>query len=193
MSLRSHLNRKNALRTLALGGIAGMASILPASGAFAATHAPKAHPLGYAPVIECLNWSATEQFFPALGSTQKNVTVVVSGTGSNCENGGGQPYSYGASFFGTLSGTATNKIQNLSGNLAVTWPSDANLSPSIESVTVTTPSAGHYSLYGTGTAGAYTNEPLEGSFVIASSTHNRISTTKSDTGSTPFGVFENFG
>jgi hypothetical protein len=73
MAIRTRLTGKTALRSLAIVGVAAGA-IAPAAGASASRHSSE-RPNGFSPLIECLNWSGTEQYFPALGSSAKKVTV----------------------------------------------------------------------------------------------------------------------
>ncbi len=73
--------RRTLVRAAVVAGAVAL-STAGASSAFAAQS--NAHPNGYAPTEECLNWTGTVQAYPALAKTAHNVTEVVSGTLSNC-------------------------------------------------------------------------------------------------------------
>ena len=180
--------RRTLVRAAVVAGAVAL-STAGASSAFAAQS--NAHPNGYAPTEECLNWTGTVQAYPALAKTAHNVTEVVSGTLSNCSFDG-TPQSYSGTFFGVLTGSASNKAATLSGNVAISWPQDAGLSPTISPVTVTG-SSNAYSLFGTISNGAGTGEQLEGSYDVVSHTTANGSTTQSLVSSGPFGIFVNEG
>jgi hypothetical protein len=160
--IRSTFSRRG-LRAVMLAGVAA-ASIgtATAASASAATAGHHIRPNGYAPTEQCLNWSGTVNYFPALSATSKSVTATVTATLSNCNfEGTGQTFS--GTVFGVLTGTASTKTTSLSGNLAVTWPADANLNPTISPISLSGKGA-TYSFYGTPTAGAGTGQQLNGAY-----------------------------
>jgi len=127
-------------RTLQAATIAGvMALTVGTAGASFASTGHQIRPNGYSPTEECLNWSGTIKYFPALTKTSHNVTAVLNATLSNCNfDGTGQTFS--GTVFGDLTGTATKTAATISGNVAVTWPQDANLDPTIAHISVSTSS-----------------------------------------------------
>jgi hypothetical protein len=185
-AVRSILSRR-VLQGAVLAGVAA-ASIGAAGAASAST---SVHPDGWAPTEQCLSWSGTMNYFPALSTTSKNVTATMSGTLSNCNfDGAGQTFS--GTVFGVLTGTATRTAASLTGNLAVTWPADANLNPTISPVTLSgTKSA--YSFYGTPSAGAGTGQQLNGSYVRISGKSISGGSSQSILGSAPFELEVNTG
>ena len=181
--------RRMTTRTALVAGIAVL-STAGASSAFA-TSQSQARPFGFAPTEECLNWTGSIQSFPALTKTAQNVTDVIHGTLSNCSlDGTGQTFS--GSFFGTLTGSATKSSANLSGNVAVSWPQDAGLSPTISPVSVSG-SANAYSFNGTISNGAGTGEQLEGSYDVVSKSAVSGGTSQNIVGTAPMGIFVNEG
>lgn len=197
-AVRSVFSRRG-LQGAVLAGIAA-ASIGTAGVASAATvHAGPAAkaasqhvgPDGWSPAEECLNWSGTVKYFPALSSTSKSVTAVLNATGTNCEVDG-QQQGNPATVFGTLSGTAKKSSATLTGNVAVTWPSDAQLDPTIASISLST-SAGVYSFTGTITAGAFSGNELWGSYEKTGQSAISGGTNENILGSAPFAVMENLG
>ena len=121
------------------------------------------------------------------------MTAVVSGTLSNCNfDGTGQTFS--GTVFGELTGTASRSAASLTGNLAVTWPSDANLNPTISPVSIST-SSGTYNIVGTigAGAGAGTGEQLWASYAKIGTSKINGGTSEKILGSKPFGIFENLG
>jgi hypothetical protein len=119
------------------------------------------------------------------------VTAVLSATLSNCNfEGTGQTFS--GSVFGVLSGTATGKAATLTGNLAVTWPQDAGLNPTISPISLST-SNSTYSFFGTPTAGAGTGQQLNGAYVKVSATKINGGTQEKILGSAPFQLEVNTG
>lgn len=188
MSIRSALSRR-AVRAAAVAGVAA-ATLGTAGIASAATAAP--HINGFAPTEQCLNWSGTIQYFPGLSSTAHQVTAVLNGTLSNCNfEGTGQTFS--GSVFGVLTGTANGKKATLTGNLAVTWPADASLNPTISPVSLSTSPSGIYSFFGTPTAGAGTGQQLNGAYAKISSKKINGGTQESILGSAPFQLEVNNG
>ena len=187
-AIRSAVSRRG-LRAVMLAGVAA-ASIGTATAASAST-AHHVHPNGYAPTEQCLSWSGTINYFPALTTTSKKVTATVSATLSNCNfEGTGQTFS--GSVFGVLTGSATKTGSTLSGNLAITWPADANLNPTISPVTLSGKSS-VYSFYGTPTAGAGTGQQLNGGYDKISSKAITGGTSQSILGSAPFQLEVNEG
>jgi hypothetical protein len=184
---RSVITRYAALAAAAAGAIA--LSTAGASSALAAQ--PHSIQPGFAPTEECLNWTGTAQAYPTLTKTAHAVTEVVSGTLSNC-NDEGTPQTFSGTFFGVLTGSASQKAATLSGNVAVTWPSDSGLSPTIAPITVSG-SANAYSLFGTISAGAGTGEQLEGSYDVVSHASANGYTTQNLVSTAPFGIFVNEG
>jgi hypothetical protein len=187
---RSAFSRR-AVRAAAVAGMMTLAAGT-AGTAFAATGIA---PHSYVPSEECLTWSGTVNYFPALTTTSHAVTAVVNGTLSNCNlNGTGQTFS--GTVFGELTGTATKGAAKLTGNLAVTWPSDANaptgLSPTISPVSITSAS-GTYNIVGTISAGAGTGEQLWGSYAKTGQSAVPGGTSEHILGSKPFGIFHNNG
>jgi hypothetical protein len=183
-----------AAASIGTAGIAS-ASTAPASTAPAST-APAStghhvHANGYAPTEQCLNWSGTVNYFPGLSSTSKSVTATVSATLSNC-NFDGTQQTFSGSVFGVLTGTATGTGASLTGNLAVTWPSDANLNPTIVPITLTG-SKSAYSFYGTPNAGAGTGQVLNGAYDRISAKAISGGTSQSILGSAPFQLEVNEG
>ena len=176
-----------------MAAVAGVAALtLGTTGTAFASSTPSARPNGYAPTEECLNWSGSIEYFPGLTTTSHSVTAVVHGTLSNCNfDGTGQTYS--GSVFGVLTGTATRSAATLSGNVAVTWPADAGLEPTIAPISVTGGKSGAYSFYGTISAGAGTGEVLEGSFDKIGTAKVSGGTSENILGSAPFGIFVNEG
>jgi len=133
----------------------------------------------------------TVKYFPGLSSTSHKVTAVLNATLSNCNfEGTGQTFS--GSVFGVLTGTATGKAATLTGNLAVTWPSDAGLNPTISPVSLST-SNGTYSFFGTPTAGAGTGQQLNGAYAKIGSVKINGGTQQSILGSAPFQLEVNNG
>lgn len=187
MSIRSALSRR-AVRAAAVAGVAA-ATLGTAGIASASTAAPRVD--GYAPTEQCLNWSGTVQYFPKLTSTSQKVTAVLSATLSNCNfEGTGQTYS--GSVFGVLTGTATKGKATLTGNVAVTWPADANLDPTISPISVST-AAPTYSFYGTPTAGAGTGQQLNGAYEVTGKSAINGGTQEDILGSAPFQLEVNDG
>jgi hypothetical protein len=186
---RSVLSRRG-MRAVVLAGVAA-ASVGAAGVASASTAGTHAHPDGYAPTEQCQNWSGTVNYFPALSTTSKKVTAVVNATLSNC-NFEGTAQTFSGSVFGTLTGTATKTGSTLSGNLAVTWPSDAGLEPTISPVTLSGSSSA-YSFYGTPSAGAGTGQQLNGAYDKITSKAISGGTSQSILGSAPFQLEVNDG
>jgi hypothetical protein len=190
MSIRRASTTRSIARAAVVAGVLAVTTAGGTAGAFAASHGPD-RTGGYAPTEECLNWSGNLKAFPALGTTSKSVTEVVQATLSNCNfDGTGQTYS--GSVFGVLSGKATKNKGTLSGNLAITWPADANLNPTIVPVTVSG-SAAQFSLYGTISAGAGTGNQLEGNYDVISTSAITGGSSQNILGSQPFGIFVNEG
>ncbi len=104
---RSAITRYAARAAIVAGAVA--LSTAGASSAFAAQS--DAHPNGFAPTEECLNWTGTIQSFPGLTKVAHSVTAVVSGTLSNC-NFDGTPQSFSGTFFGTLTGSAERESRH---------------------------------------------------------------------------------
>jgi hypothetical protein len=190
---------RRGVRAVMLAGVAA-ASIGTATAASASTvHAGPAvqaghlaHPDGYAPTEQCLNWSGTIEYFPALTKTTHSVTAVLSGTLSNC-NLEGTDQTYSGSVFGDLTGTANNKgTATLSGNVAVTWPADADIDPTISPISISG-SSSSFSFYGTPTAGFGAGQQLNGSYDVISSKAITGGTSQSILGSAPFQVEVNDG
>jgi hypothetical protein len=186
-SHRSAITRYAALVAAAAGAIA--LSTVGAPSAFAAQ--PHTIEPGFAPLEECTSWTGTIQSFPALTKAAHPVTDVIAGTLNNCSTEG-NPNSFSGSFFGTLAGTASNKAATLSGNVAITWPADSGLNPSISSINVSG-SANAYSLYGTPSAGAGTGDALEGAYDVVLKTAVNGGSSQNLVGTSPFGVFINEG
>jgi hypothetical protein len=189
--VRSVFSRRG-LQGAILAGVAaasiGTAGIASASTAHAAPHV---HSNGYSPTEQCLNWSGTVNYFPALTSTSKSETATVSGTLSNCNLLGTQQ-TFSGSVFGVLTGKATASGGSLTGNLAVTWPSDANIDPTIVPITLTG-SKSAYSFYGSPTAGFGAGQTLNGSYDKISAKAISGGTSQSILGSAPFQVEVNEG
>jgi hypothetical protein len=181
---------RRGIRAVVLAGVAA-ASVGAAGAASASTVGHRAHPDGWAPTEQCQTWSGTVKYFPALGSTSKSETAVISGTLSNC-NFQGTPQTFSGSVFGVLSGKATGTGATLSGNVAVTWPSDANLEPTISPITLSGSSSA-YSFYGTPSAGAGTGQQLNGSYDRISAKKISGGTSQSILGSAPFQLEVNDG
>jgi len=190
MSIRSALSRR-AVRAAAVAGVAAVA-LGTAGTAVASTAAPGVS--GFVPTEKCLNWSGTIQYFPALTSTSHKVTAVLSATLSNCSFEG-TPQTFSGSVFGVLSGTATGNggPASLTGKLAITWPADANLNPTISPITLSSVSTGSYSFFGTPTAGAGTGQQLNGAYAKISSTKITGGTQQNILGSAPFQLEVNNG
>ena len=187
MSIRSALSRR-AVRAAA---IAGVAAISLGTAATASASSTGSHINGFAPTEQCLSWSGTIKYFPRLSTTSHAVTAVLNATLSNCNfEGTGQTFS--GSVFGVLSGTATTTAATLSGNLAVTWPADANLNPTISPISLST-SSGNYSFFGTPTAGAGTGQQLNGAYAKIGGTKINGGTQQSILGSAPFQLEVNNG
>jgi hypothetical protein len=187
---RSLVSRRGLRAAMIAGAIA--ATVGTAGAASASTAAHHVRPHGFAPLEECLNWSGTIKYFPALTKTSHAVTGVLSGTLSNCNLEGTQQ-SFSGSVFGTVSGTATKSGATLSGQVAITWPADANLNPTISPISVSTSAPKAYSLFGTVSAGAGTGDQLEGSYDSVSNTSIAGGTSQSILGTAPFGIFINEG
>ena len=187
MSIRSALSRR-AVRAAA---IAGVAAISLGTAATASASSTGSHINGFAPTEQCLSWSGTIKYFPRLSTTSHAVTAVLNATLSNCNfEGTGQTFS--GSVFGVLTGTATGSAATLSGTLAITWPADANLNPTISPISLST-SSGNYSFFGTPTAGPGTGEQLNGAYVKISSKKINGGTQESILGSAPFQLEVNTG
>jgi hypothetical protein len=186
--VRSVFSRR-AVQAAALAGIATVTIGAAAGPSLASTH--NIRPNSWVPTEECLNWSGTIKYFPALGATAKSVTAVLNGTLSNCRfDGTSQTFS--GTIFGDLTGTATTKTASLSGSVAVAWPSDSGLSPTIANISIN-PSAPGYSWTGTITAGATTGEQLWGGYDKVSNTKITGGSQWNILGSAPVGIFENLG
>lgn len=187
--LRSLFSRR-AVQAATLAGIAAVTIGTTAGPSLASTH-HGVHPNGWVPTEECLNWSGTVQYFPALGATAKSVTAVLNGTLSNCSfDGTGQSFS--GTIFGDLTGTASTKTATLSGTVAVAWPSDSGLSPTIANISIS-PKAPGYSWNGTITAGATTGEQLWGSYDKVGTKKITGGSQWNILGSAPVGIYENLG
>lgn len=180
-----------AVKAAAVAGVAAVA--LGTAGSAYASTASHVRPNGWSPVEECLNWSGTIQYFPGLTTTSHPVTAVINGTASNCSlDGTGQTYS--ASVFGVLTGSGVKSNVTLSGNVAVTWPADANLSPSIAPISITKTGTQAYQFYGMVNAGAFTGAGrLQGSYDVISTQKVNGGNQQNILGSQPFGIWENFG
>lgn len=180
-----------AVKAAAVAGVAAVA--LGTAGSAYASTGTHVRPNGWSPVEECLNWSGTIQYFPALTTTSHPVTAVISGTASNCSlDGTGQAYS--ASVFGVLTGSGVKSGITLSGNVAVTWPADASLSPSIAPIAITKTGTQAYQFYGMVNAGAFTGAGrLQGSYDVISMQKVTGGNKQNILGSAPFGIWENFG
>jgi hypothetical protein len=187
--IRSALSGRG-LRAATVAGVMALA-VGTAGSALASTASPQIRPHGYAPTEECLNWSGSIQYFPALTTTRHAVTAVLHGTLSNC-NFSGTAQTFSGTVFGDLTGTATKSSASLSGNVAVTWPSDANLNPTISPISVST-SSNTYNIVGTIGAGAGTGEQLWASYAKIGQSKVLGGTSESILGSAPFGIFVNFG
>jgi hypothetical protein len=188
---RSSFSRK-AVRAAAVAGIAAIA--MGTAGASYASTAPQhIRPNGYSPLEECLNWTGTVKFFPALTATSHTVTAVLNGTLSNCNlEGTGQTFS--GTVFGDLTGTATKTKATLTGNVAVTWPQDANLNPTIAPISISTSASNAYSFAGTVSAGAGTGDQLWGSYDVISKSSVPGGTQENLVGgSQAFGIYINEG
>ena len=190
MSIRSALSRR-AVRAAA---IAGVAAISLGTAATASASSTGSHINGFAPTEQCLSWSGTIKYFPRLSTTSHAVTAVLNATLSNC-NFEGTAQTFSGSVFGVLSGTATGNggPASLTGKLAVTWPQDAGLSPTISPITLSSGSTGSYSFFGTMGAGAGTGEQLNGAYAKISSTKITGGTQQSILGSAPFQIEVNNG
>jgi hypothetical protein len=187
MSIRSVLSRR-AVRAAAVAGVAAV-TLGSAGSALASTHGPRIN--GFAPTEQCLSWSGTIQYFPGLTTTSHKVTAVLNATLSNCNfEGTGQTFS--GTVFGVLTGTATGKAATLTGNLAVTWPQDAGLNPTISPISLST-SNSTYSFFGTPTAGAGTGQQLNGAYVKVSGIKINRGTQENILGSAPFQLEVNTG
>ncbi|HEY2579594.1 MAG TPA: hypothetical protein VGI74_25060 [Streptosporangiaceae bacterium] len=187
---RSLASRRGLRAAMIAGAVA--ATIGTAGAASASTAAHHVSPRGFAATEECLNWSGTIEYFPALTNTSHAVTGVLSGTLSNCSFDG-TPQTFSGSVFGTVTGTATKTKAALSGQVAITWPADSGLNPTISPISVSTSAPSSYSLSGTISAGAGTGEQLEGSFAKISNTAITGGTSQKILGSAPFGIFINEG
>jgi len=188
---RSAFSRRGLQAAVAAGAVA--ATIGTAGAASAAT--AHVHPNGWVPVEQCTSWSATIKYFPALANASKSVNATISGTASNC-NLDGQSQTFSASFFGNLTGTATKTKSTLSGQVAITWPADANpptgLEPTISNLGISTTN-GVYSNVSTITAGAFTGNELWASWVKTSNASISGGTSQTIVGTQPFEVMENTG
>jgi hypothetical protein len=146
---------------------------------------------GFVASESCLTVNGSIKAFPGLTKTAQDVTEVISGTLSNCSfDGSGQIFS--GSFFGTLSGTATKTSASLSGNVAVSWPADANLDPTISPISVSG-SAKAYTFFGTIADGTGTGNELQGSYDVVSQQKITDGTSQSIVGAGPFGIYINEG
>ncbi|HEY3732620.1 MAG TPA: hypothetical protein VGL63_01780 [Streptosporangiaceae bacterium] len=187
-TIRSAFTRR-ALRAATVAGVAVVA-LGTAGSSFASTsHHMRTN--GFAATEECLSWSGTIQYFPALTTTSHAVTAVLHGTLSNCSfDGIGQTFS--GTVFGDLTGTAIRSGGSVSGTVAITWPQDANLNPTISPISVSG-SANKFSFSGTVSAGAGTGQQLEGSYDTISTKKIPGGSSQSILGSAPFGLFINEG
>ena len=188
-SLRSALSGR-AVRAATVAGVMAL-TLGTAGSALASTAGPQIRPQGYVPTEECLNWSGSVEFFPGVTTTAHAVTAVLHGTLSNCSFNG-TPQTYGGTVFGTLTGTATKTSASLSGNVAVSWPADSGLSPTIAPVTIST-SGTNYNIVGTISAGATTGEQLWASYAKTGVTKVNGGNSETILGSAPIGIFENLG
>lgn len=180
---------RRGLRAAMLAGVAA-ASIGTATAATAST-THHVHTDGYSPTEQCLNWSGTIKYFPALTKTSHAVTAVLTGTLSNC-NLLGTAQTYSGTVFGDLTGTATKTGATLSGDVAVTWPADAQIDPTIAPISVSG-SASSFSFYGTPSAGFGAGQQLNGSYDAIGLKAIASGTSQSILGSAPFQVEVNDG
>jgi len=196
-AVRSVFSRRG-LQAVVLAGVAAAsigaataasASTVPGSAAKAVSH--NVRPNGWSPAEECLSWSGTVKFFPALTGTSQTVNAVLNATGTNCQIDG-QQQGNSATVFGTLTGSATKSSARLTGNVAVTWPSDAQLDPTIASISLTSAS-GVYSFTGSITAGAFAGNELWGSYEKTGQSAISGGTSEKILGSAPFAVMEDLG
>lgn len=178
------------VRAATVAGVAALA-IGTAGSAYATTH-HQARPFGFAPTEECLNWSGSIQYFPGLTTTSHSVTAVIRGTLSNC-NFQGTPQTFSGSVFGVLTGSGVKSNVSLSGNVAITWPADANLNPSVSPITISNTGTQAYQLFGTISGGAGTGEQLEGSYDVVSMQKVLGGNQQNILGTAPFGIFINEG
>jgi hypothetical protein len=185
---RSIFSRRGLQAAVLAGAVA--ATIGTAGVASAAT-SHHVRPNGWAPAEQCLTWSGTVKYFPALGTASKNVNAILTGTLSNC-NLDGQGQTYSGTVFGELSGTASKTSATISGNVAVTWPADADLDPTIAALSITS-SKGVYSFNSPITAGAFTGNELWGSYQKTVQSGISGGTSQTILGSAPFEVMENLG
>ena len=191
-TLEMSIRRSTITRYAGRAAIVAGALALSTAGASSAVAAQlNTHPNGFAPTEECLNWTATIQSFPGLTKVAHAVTDVISGTLNNCSfDGSAQTFS--GTFFGTLTGSASGKAATLSGNVAVSWPQDAGLNPTISPISVNG-SSNAYSFFGTPTNGAGTGQHLQGSYDVVSKSTVNGGTSQSTVSTAPFGLFVNEG
>lgn len=184
---------RRGLRAVAVAG--ALAATVGTAGAASAATAHHVRPAGWAPVEQCLTWSGTIKYFPALTNTAKSVNAVISGTASNCNLDGTQQ-TLSASFFGNLTGSANKTKATLNGQVAITWPADANpptgLEPTISNLNITTAN-GTYSFASTISGGAFAGNELWGSFVKTQNASISGGTSQTIVGTQPFEVEENLG
>jgi hypothetical protein len=187
MSIRSARITRRFLRGGVIAGVVTAATIATAGAALAAPAAPR----GLSPTEECVTWSGTVQYFPVLTAKSQKVTAVIEGTLSNC-NDFGTPQTFSGSVFGVLSGKATTGKSSLSGQLAVTWPADANLNPSVVPVTLNGAS-GQFSFGGIVSGGAGKGLDLNSAYDTVHSAKSGGGTLEKIVGTKAFAIYVNEG
>ncbi len=186
------VRRTHIIRLAAGAAAAGFLALSGAGTAGATAESqPAVHPHGFAPTQQCVNWSGTIKSFPALTKTAQSVTDVVQGTLNNC-NFDGTQQTYSGSFFGTLTGTASKTSASLSGTIAVSWPQDSGLNPSIVPIAISG-SSNAYTLDGTVSNGAGSGEQVQGSYDVVSKQAISGGTSQALVSTAPFEIVVNEG
>jgi len=170
----------------------GLLAVTLGTGGAAVASSHSAVTRNFTPIEACSDWTGTVTSFPALTSKPHEVTAVLRATLANCAFYGVSQSGTGTAF-GVLTGTASRGKAALSGNIAVTWPQESGLDPTIASLAVATASSHTYAFEGAVVAGAIPGDYLAGNYQVASSARTSGGTAESILGTAPFAIYENVG
>ena len=155
-------------RRIALAVAAGstlVLGVIAASGSASAITQRDTTPRGWVNVETCTSFSGAVNVMPGLRKKARVESAVVSGTLDGCSfEGQSQPGQ--GSFTATVSGSASVTAGTLTGTFTANWPSSSGLNPSNGNVTITTTSAGHYTVSGSVTSGALVGTSLSSGYVV---------------------------
>lgn len=164
--------RRAAVALLAAGaGLTGVvAGTAPAHAAPAPHHvttqpAASVHPDGWFTVQSCTTMSGSVSFQPGLDGALRKQTALLSATLDGCSFNGSAVTGQGT-FNAVLTGKASKTTQSLSGTYTINWPAAEGLNPSTGKITLSGPNLNVVTLYGTGTAGAFTGLPVSSAYFI---------------------------